>query len=478
MNQNINKILLIGIDAASWDIIIRLIKKGKLPAIKNLMVNGVFGNLTTIDPNQSPIIWTSMATGKVKKKHGIDRFVTEIEGKQIPLTSNLRKTKAIWNILSAQGKSVSVVGWWNTWPAEHVNGTIVSSYVKERIRLGKGYVYPDIPHQTHPPELFSEIRPLLQSGAKDGRKIFHRIVGSPPQSMINPARERMLKNIELNCLRDETFTQISLYLKRTYDPNFLTVYLGGIDNVGHRFWQYMQPGVLNFQVSRNEQRVFGRIIPNYYEYIDQAIGRIVKAFSKDTLIIIISDHGMHATYPYGPDGNTGTHRGDDPGIFIISGPQIKAFRYSALINNVQNAMRRFIARYIERRIWLFDDAEWFRAIQLWKGNEQIVYDYNTRSKKRQILGLVVHMLSRLGLHKQVTIFDISPTILYAFGLAVPADMDGRVITEVFNPNFLRLNTLSYIDSYEDAKGTMDDQPIESIVDQAIIEKLRGLGYIE
>ena len=355
---------------------------------------------------------------------------------------------------------------------------MISSYVKERIRLGKGYVYPDIPHQTHPPELFDEIRPLLQCGEQDGLEIFHRIVGSPPRSMLDPARERALENIELNCIRDETFTRISLYLQKTYAPDFLTVYLGGIDNAGHRFWQYMQPNALNFRVSREEQEVFGSVIPNYYEYIDQAIGRLVDACSKDTMIVIVSDHGMRATYSYGPDGSTGTHRGDDPGIFIISGPHVRKFRYGALINDLESAMRRFMARHIERRIWLFDDAEWFRSTQLWRGNGQIVYGYNPESKKRRALGLVGHVLGRLGLHKQVSIFDIAPTILYAFGLAVPRDMDGRVITEVFTPEFLKLHPLSRIDSYEDSEETMDDQPVGSIVDQAIIDRLRGLGYIE
>ena len=162
--------------------------------------------------------------------------------------------------------------------------------------------------------------------------------------------------------------------------------------------------------------------------IDQAIERLVNAFSKDTIIIIVSDHGMRATYPYGPDGNTGTHRGDDPGMFIISGPQIQKFRYNALVDKMQNVIRCFLGRHIERRIWLFDDAEWFRSIQLWQGNKHILRAYNPASKKRRMLGHVAHILGRLGLYRQVTILDITPTILYAFGLAVPEDMDGTPLS--------------------------------------------------
>ena len=471
MKKSFEKVLLIGVDAASWNLVLPLVKAGKLPNIKRLMANGVCGNLTTIDPTLSPVIWTCVATGKVKEKHGIDGFVTEIEGKEIPLTSNMRKAKAIWNILSAQGKSVSVVGWWNTWPAEQVNGTMISSYVKERIRLGKGYIYPDIPHQTYPPELIDEIRPLLQSGEKEGQEIFHRIFDGISESMLNPTLKRVLENIRLNCIRDETFTQISLYLQKSYAPDFLTVYLGGVDNVGHRFWKYMQPNALNFQVSRKEQEVFGSIIPNYYQYIDQAIGRLVDGCTKNTMIVIVSDHGMRATFSYGEDGNTGTHRGDDPGIFIISGTNIRVFRYNALINNFQNAMRVFMARHVERRIWLFYDAKWYRTIQLWQGNNHVA------SKKRLILGFMGNLLGKLGLLKHVSIFDIAPTVLYALGLDVAKDMDGRVITEIFTSEFLKSHPVSCTDSYEE-EGMIDNQSaIESVVDEAIIERLKGLGYL-
>ena len=68
------KILLIGWDAADWKIINPLLDKGEMPALESLINNGVMGNIATLDPPLSPMLWTSIATGKRADKHGILGF--------------------------------------------------------------------------------------------------------------------------------------------------------------------------------------------------------------------------------------------------------------------------------------------------------------------------------------------------------------------------------------------------------------------
>ena len=69
-----------------------------------------------------------MATGKTPDRHGIGHFVAvnSSTGEQLPVTSQMRKASALWNILSGAGRTTAVVGWWATWPAENVKGTVVS----------------------------------------------------------------------------------------------------------------------------------------------------------------------------------------------------------------------------------------------------------------------------------------------------------------------------------------------------------------
>ncbi|MBN2093134.1 alkaline phosphatase family protein, partial [candidate division KSB1 bacterium] len=112
------KVLLIGWDGADWKIINPLLDSGRMPALESLVNNGVMGNLATLDPPMSPMLWTSIATGMHADKHGILNFTEpapQASGIR-PVTTASRKVKAIWNILMQQGLKTHVVGWWPSHP--------------------------------------------------------------------------------------------------------------------------------------------------------------------------------------------------------------------------------------------------------------------------------------------------------------------------------------------------------------------------
>ncbi len=96
------KVLLIGWDAADWKIINPLLDNGQKPALESLINHGVMGNLATLDPPMSPMLWTSIATGMHADKHGIINF-TEPAPQSAgirPVMASSRKVKALWNILT------------------------------------------------------------------------------------------------------------------------------------------------------------------------------------------------------------------------------------------------------------------------------------------------------------------------------------------------------------------------------------------
>ena len=92
-----NKVLLIGWDAADWKIIWPLIAKGEMPALKKLMDKGVYGNMSTMNPPLSPMLWSSVATGKTPDKHGVHGFIEVMPYRKgiRPVTTNSRKAKAV-----------------------------------------------------------------------------------------------------------------------------------------------------------------------------------------------------------------------------------------------------------------------------------------------------------------------------------------------------------------------------------------------
>ena len=100
------RVLLIGWDAADWKLIRPLLQAGELPTLARLMADGVHGNLATVYPVLSPMVWTSIATGKRAYKHGIHGFSEPLpNGSGVrPITTLSRKSKAVWNILNQTGR--------------------------------------------------------------------------------------------------------------------------------------------------------------------------------------------------------------------------------------------------------------------------------------------------------------------------------------------------------------------------------------
>ncbi len=155
------KILLIGWDAADWKIINPLLDAGKMPALEKIVNNGVIGNIATLDPPLSPILWTSIATGKRADKHGILGFIepNPIEGGIRPVNVTSRKCRALWNILNSKGKKCNVVGWWPSHPAEPINGAMISNFF-QKINADNEKLW-FLPKGTiHPKELIKEIDKL------------------------------------------------------------------------------------------------------------------------------------------------------------------------------------------------------------------------------------------------------------------------------------------------------------------------------
>lgn len=187
------KLLLVGWDGADWKFIHPLLDQGLMPALETLVNQGVIGKLATLQPILSPLLWNSIATGKLPDKHGVLGFIEPdpVSGGIRPVSSTSRKVKALWNILTQQRLRAHVVGWLAGHPAEPINGVSISPlYPHAPASLGKpwplpeGAVHPEALRETfaelrlHPGELTeAELLPFIPRAAEIDQGKDRRLAG-------------------------------------------------------------------------------------------------------------------------------------------------------------------------------------------------------------------------------------------------------------------------------------------------------------
>ena len=185
------RVRVLAIDGLERRMVEHLVAHGEMPALGALLAAGARARLRA-EPERVPaIVWTTIATGRGPEAHGIRsadtrritglRTPVSLDAERSPFTSALgaatdllrltrpqppsavlRSVKTFWNVASEKGLRVGVVNWWATWPADAVNGWIVTD--RAAFKLEKGGT-PD--REVHPAEAFDRLRPLLDPSEPD-----------------------------------------------------------------------------------------------------------------------------------------------------------------------------------------------------------------------------------------------------------------------------------------------------------------------
>lgn len=321
---NDRKVLLIGWDAADWKVISPLIDQGKMPNLEQLVNGGVMGNIATLFPVLSPMLWTSIATGKRAYKHGIHGFSEPdpATGRIRPITNLSRKTKAVWNILNQNGKQCNVVGWWPSYPAEPLNGVMVADQFKsppgkleDPWPMRKGLVHPEelskhlAPMRIHPYELEQE----------------HILPFIPKAAEIDQAKEKRLTGLAKSIAECSTIHAVATAIMQLEPWDFMAVYYDAIDHFSHGFMKFHPPK--QEHISDEDFEMYKDVVEGAYKYHDMMLGVLMHLAGEETTILLMSDHGFHpdhlrpVTLPNEPAGPADEHR--NYGIFVMNGPGIK-----------------------------------------------------------------------------------------------------------------------------------------------------------
>jgi len=339
------RVILFGIDGADWQVIDPLVASGRMPNLARVVREGAKGVLLSMEPSASPALWTTIATGVPPERHGIHGFITgEGGGGQPaetaadhqdggvvgvsgirPVTSAMRRAPALWNILGSYEKKSGVVGWLVTWPAEPVQGFIVSSYLPyvynwSTGRPLKGTIVAGIPHQTFPEGLIEQLEGFKVRPVDLDPAVVARFYDRAALPGLTPLDRECVVGFDWSLASDETYRKVARHLFESYPVDLFAVYFGGVDVASHRFWRFAHPREFD-GVRPDEVRVLGGVIDAYYSWMDEALGEyLAKLGPRDTLIIL-SDHGFKAVHIPDQPATSGHHRLE--GIIAMTGRGVK-----------------------------------------------------------------------------------------------------------------------------------------------------------
>jgi hypothetical protein len=421
-------VLMICIDGLDMSVMKPMLEGGGLPNLAKLVDRGVCGYFKTLNPAESPVVWTTIATGKTPGQHGITGFIDEKSGG--PFTSNARKVRAFWNIADKEGLSCNLIGYWITWPAEPIRGCNLSQAASGRQaadqKMAKGTLYRGLDDASWPPDVTGRIWPAIEEARAPDRlkeKVVRPVFGVTDG--LDPAGEvaGLIKSSFWSFEADAIYHAAACRLIGENPADINVVYYGGADVIAHRFWRYREPGRFSYEIDEKDIKAFGKSIEEYYRIVDGMVGELLGLFPGDVRVLVLSDHGMHADFLDGTssDGkptNLSAHHFDGPpGVLIAAGPGIR------------------------------------------KG------------------GGAHSLPGSAGVPAIGTVYDVTPTLLYLLDIPVGRDMKrGRVLKSLVTAAQLRSRPVARIDSHDRGFRPASESVTSEKVDEEYLEKFRSLGY--
>lgn len=254
------RVFLFGVDGLTFRILCPLIEHGLLPNFQKLQELGVRGILRSTVPPLTPPSWMSIATGMSPAQHGIYdfwRYDYTNQRLQTHVVTHRLGGKTIWNSLSECGKAVVVANIPMTYPAEAVNGIMLS-----------GYMAPDMhANVTYPASFKEELLQAIPNYQIDlDPAVESEQIGNPLLATLEMTRERI--------------TLLRFLMQKSWD--FFFIVFTGADRIQHVRWQQV--------VAFHPQAVA------YYQLLDEALGMVLDELNPEDLLLVVSDHGFQGAH--------------------------------------------------------------------------------------------------------------------------------------------------------------------------------------
>lgn len=557
------KVLFIGLDGATFDVLDPLIDRGLMPRLKLFIDEGVRGPLETTIPPITPTAWVSWMTGKNPGKHGVFEFLLRRKGSgalpDTPVNSRSRDGLPFWDLLGQMGKQAIVTNVPCTYPPAMVNGVMISDFLTPRGRRDFAY----------PASLIDEVESRFGP-----YELYITEVYTPGN--VNKILDQLFTELEYK-------TNVNRYLMEQYGWDVFATHYWGTDRFQHELWHLLDETHPFFDRKEHDAHI-GRI-HEYWHAVDSTLGELFDDVGDDTTVYLGSDHG------FGPIERFLCFNVwlIDEGLLVLKRDAMTLFKRALFRLGLtpdlayRSAMKMGLAHLrlsvgVTNRSKLMklanmlmlslEDVDWSRTVAFSKGNYGQIF-INVRGRDEhgivepgaayeRVMGQVIDKLRALvdpeanrpmigpiwrredlytgphideapdiqflpsdmsnkplgtldltsnkfitpvygnsGDHRMhgimvgrgpelrrgvrvegARIIDFAPTILHSFGVEVPSDMDGRVLDEIFNREYLAENPVRV----SQAPGLDYDAPDKSPAmteeeSEEIRARLRGLGYL-
>ncbi|MCF1182794.1 alkaline phosphatase family protein [Marichromatium gracile] len=274
MTQSNNRVMVFGMDGATFDIMQPLLDAGRLPNLARLIARGASGTLDSSVPELSPPAWTSFMTGVTPGAHGVNDFFGPVEAGSYEtrfFNASYRRRPPLWSLLSARGRRSCVLNVPFTFPPDPINGVMVSGM--DTPSLESAFV--------HPPEFREELDRVTGGYRLERveRRLSRRAVG------------RYARSIEE--ITENRFRAAAHLLGRESWDLFVVVF-ESTDRAQHNFWKFRDPAHPEYN-ARDHAR-YGELVERAYEDLDRRLGELLALVPEDVTLCVMSDHGFGPLY--------------------------------------------------------------------------------------------------------------------------------------------------------------------------------------
>ena len=248
------RVVVVGVDGAGFTALDPLLAEGVLPNLQALMERGVHAELATVEPVNSPTVWTSIATGRRPDVHGITDFLKDARNVRVP---------TLFERLAVQGLRVGTYDYLMTWPPRALPGGFVIP----------GWMRRD--DATAPPDA------LTRHGGPGYRYALRGIFGRVAYAA-NVRRELAEKPVQWRALWDG------------FAPDVGAVTFYAVDAASHRFFADAHPDEFEPGSVPEPDPAYAGLIREAFLGIDAAVGEIAAGLDPDDALLVVSDHGFQA----------------------------------------------------------------------------------------------------------------------------------------------------------------------------------------